>query len=368
MLRDASGEMALPPEAEQAIELEPPLWLAVEIKKDGGCTLRYCQKVEPAADVTRLQNFSHQQTRLAIFRAVRDFFAQDGFLEVDTPIAVRCPGMEPYLDTFAVGNLYLRTSPELHMKRLLAGGFDKIFQIAPCFRAGDHGSIHREEFQLLEWYRAFADLNHLIDDVGRMLHHLSNYAEDPDYFKRRPQVIDCETLFREQLDIQLVDHEDREPLRAGLDRFGLNYEENDDWDTLYFRLFLNLIEAKLGFDAPLILQHYPASQAALAKKAPLQAGHMPFCYRFELYIRGIELANAFYELTDAAEQRTRFEADRRLRGELGKPVYDLDEAFLAALEGGMPPSAGIALGMDRLVMALLGKTRLDEILPFPEAD
>jgi len=366
LLRDGSGEIAVPEAAVSDLDGTRTHWAALRFEGWDRAARLAAQPIAPSPEVARLQaGFERQRGRMAIHQAIRGFFRDRGFLEVDTPVRVPCPGMEPYLDSFAAQGLYLRTSPELHMKRLLAAGFDPIFQIAPCFRAGERGSRHREEFLMLEWYRAFADLETLIDDVAALLHALAPLAANPDYFRRSPEVVTVQALFAERLDLHLRDCEDRAPLRSCLEAKKLGWDEDDDWDTLFFKLFLNCIEPRLGFERPLILRNYPASQAALARLGQVGSDEMPYCLRFELYVRGVELANAFDELTDPAEQRARFEADRALRQKLGKPVYPIDEAFMAALESGLPPSAGIALGVDRLAMVLLGASSLDEILPFP---
>lgn len=364
-LIDVGGSMDVAPLPEN---LSKPgfYWVALRFSAPGKFEVVYRHQLRAAEDTDRLvRNHETYLARFRILSAVKRFFLDHEFVEVDTPAQVACPGMEPYLDSFPVKDGWLRTSPELHMKRLLAAGFDRIFQIGPCFRAGDHGSQHREEFQMLEWYRAFADLDDICDDIQKLLRDLSDWAVDPVYFRHPPRRVTCRDLFLQHLDLELNDCENREPLIAKAREKGLNAGDEDDWDTLYFLLFLNFIEPHLGADRATIVTDYPASQAALAVKAPPQPGKMPTCYRFELYIKGIEIANAFYELTDAEEQRTRFEADRAARRNLDKAVYEVDEKFMEALQSGMPPSAGIALGVDRLVLALLGKKNLSETLPFP---
>jgi lysyl-tRNA synthetase class 2 len=365
-LRDDSGVCPLPESILEQLDNTAAYWLALDMRAPDQGTPVYIQQVHPSAEVARArENHEVHQKRWTIHQNVRRFFLDTGFTEVDTPLIVSCPGMEPYLDSFPAGKGYLRTSPELHMKRLLAMGYQHIFQMGPCFRAGDHGSLHREEFHMLEWYRAFADLNHLMEDIRNLLAVLAPDSHDADYFSRPPEQITCAELFYRHLDLELKDHHNREPLRATLRARNISFDDGDDWDTLYFLLFLNFIEPHLGHDAPLIVTDYPAGQAALAKTAPSKPGRMDTCYRFELYIKGIEIANAFYELTDPETQRIRFEEDQRIRAAQGKVVYPIDEDFMAALTSGIPPSAGIALGVDRLVMMLLGKSKLKEILPFP---
>ncbi len=365
ILRDSSGHLVLPQSLCEQLDPDRAWWLAVHFRSETEYELVYRRAVDPSPEVAALQrDFETHRDRWAIHRNLRSFFTSGGFLQVDTPLCVPCPGMEPYLESYPAGPGYLRTSPELHMKRLLAGGFDKIFQVGPCFRAGDKGKHHREEFLMLEWYRAFADLNHLIADLRALIHGLADFSKDSSYFRRPFQVISCQTLFKEHLGLQLRGTEEHEPLRACLRLRNIPFSGDDDWDMLYFLLFLNFIEPQLGMDRPTVVTDYPASQAALAKKAPVLPGAMPSCYRFELYLKGIEIANAFYELTDPVEQRQRFDRDRRIRADLGKVAYPIDEHFMAALESGVPPCAGIALGVDRLVTVLLGRDALDDILPF----
>lgn len=366
-LQDSSGVFRLPQTAMDALNASAPAWVAMQLGADGRVELCHHQALALDSQLQgALARADRLRQRLAIHGEIRAFFREQSFLEVDTPLAVPNPGSEPYLDTFPVDGLWLRTSPELHMKRLLGLGLDNIFQMGPCFRKGDRGHWHREEFHMLEWYRCFADLDHIANDLTGLFHRLAPFAQDPDYFAREPERVTCAELFARHLGLELRDHEDKAPLRQALSARGIETLEEDDWDTLYFLLFLNFIEGKLGLERPTFVSHYPASQAALAKRAPVQPGQMPSCYRMEVYLRGgIELANGFYELTDAAEQRARFAEDRARRQAMGKPCYADDPAFLATLERGLPPCAGIALGVDRFVACLLGASTLDEILPFP---
>ncbi len=364
VLRDGTGALPIHKQALRDLELSGPAWFACRIQEGRYETL-YFQPIQPSTEVAGLhEKHDLLHKRWDIHQAVRQFFLSRSFVEADTPLRVACPGMEPYLDAISASGAWLRTSPELHMKRLLAGGLGNLFQFAPSFRAHERGKLHREEFLMLEWYRAFADLNHIVEDVTALLVALAPLSTDRGYFESSPEMVTCAELFQRHLDLELRDHENREPLRQALGDRRIAFDPEDDWDTLFFLLFLNFIEPHLGRERPAIVTRYPASQAALAKLAPQIEGDMPTCYRFELYLRGMELANAFYELTDPEEQRQRFESDRVQRAHLGKPVYPIDEAFMAALESGLPPAAGIALGLDRLVLALLGKKDLAEVQPF----
>ncbi|CAM2011438.1 EF-P lysine aminoacylase EpmA [Acanthopleuribacter pedis] len=364
VLQDDSGSLPLPAAVAVQLPSASPSWAAIRLDHDGWHLVYQAPIAVNEATGPLFAKQAMLKRRGRIHQKVRRFFLNADFLECDTPVKVACPGMEPYLDTFAAGDQWLRTSPELHMKRLLAGGLEKVFQFAASFRAGDIGRMHREEFIMLEWYRLWADLDRLQEDVQGLFAELAEEATDPAYFRRPIEVVTCAGLFERYLDLPLRDHHNRDPLRACLEAKGLPWSEEDDWDTLYFQLFLNFIEPRLGFEQPTLVTAYPASQAALAKKMPVVAGEMPACYRFEIYVKGIELANAFYEVTDHGVQRARFAADQEERRALGKAVYPMDEAFLAALASGMPPAAGIALGLDRLVLALLGGDDLATILPF----
>ena len=339
--------------------------MALSYETPEKCELVFKQIVHLSRESAWAQHhYDRFKQRWQIHSHIRDFFLEQGFLETHTPSRVTCPGMEPYLDSFAAGDGYLRTSPELHMKRVMAMGFDKIFQMGSCFRAGDMGRHHRPEFIMLEWYRIFADLEHLVEDLAGLLQHLAPFAKDPEFITKPFEIKTCQELFAEHTGIELTDLENREPFKEVLKIKGIPYSEEDDWDTLYFLVFLNLVEPQLGKIRPTIVTRYPASQAALARMGRAKKGEMPYCHRFELYLRGLEIANAFYELTNPEEQRERFEKEREERRALGKTVYDIDEAFMTALESGIPPSAGIALGVDRLVLAVMGLDNLEEIIPF----
>lgn len=365
ILRESSGHWPLPLELCAQLDGSCDYWGVIKGVPDQPEWVQLMPKQQTPSVAPLMKGFRLHQKRFALHCEIEQFFRERHFVKVDTPAWVLNPGMEPYLDTFAVGDGWLRTSPELHMKRLLAAGHDRLFQVAPCFRKGDRGRWHREEFLMLEWYRLFAGLDELIEDLRQLLPCLASLSAEPDYWKRDLEVIRVVDLFERELGIRLRDCQDREPLRkALLDRGFDGFDQDDDWDTLFHLAFLNFIEPKLGFGHPVIVRDYPASQAALARLGQPEPDVMPHCLRFELFAKGIELANAFDELTDASEQRARHEADRKVRRELGKPVYAQDEAFLQALASGLPPAAGIALGIDRLVALILGANSLDDILPF----
>jgi len=277
---------------------------------------------------------------------VRSFFARRGFLEVDTPLLVPSPGLDLHLDAVEAGGGYLITSPEYQMKRLLVGGMPRIYGMPHVFRRGELGARHNPEFTMVEWYRAFAGVGEVMRDTEELVAELSG------------------ALGRRQ---RFVPPFARLSLREAFERFASVREDDffamaaHDQDS-FFRILVEKVEPALAFLGPTFLVDYPVSHASLARAKPEDPR---VCERFELYVRGIELCNGFGELTDPAEQRRRFALDQAARASLGKPVYPVDERFVASLEEGMPPSAGNALGLDRLVALCLGETEIARVMPFP---
>jgi len=316
--------------------------------------------------------------RAHILREVRAFFDSRGFLEVETPRLVVSPGMEPHLHAFAVEGQprrYLPTSPELHLKRLLAGGYERIYEMGRVFRAEERGQHHLPEFTLLEWYRAAAGLPALMDDCEGLLRHVVAAVAPPagaasvclrDLRVGEPfERLTYREAMRRHTAIDPADFPPAAgvaPLRVAIAALGIHTADDDDWDTLVTRLFIDRVEPHLGRARPCFVTEFPATQAALARIRP-DAG-WPVAERFELYVAGIELANAFFELTDVEEQRRRFVAWQGERRRLGREVYPIDEAFMAALAAGLPESAGIALGVDRLVMLVTGAPDVASVVAF----
>jgi lysyl-tRNA synthetase class 2 len=321
-----------------------------------------------------------------ILAALRAFFASEGFVEVQTPALQVSPGLEPHLKAFATRlhdprdgiarPRYLHTSPEFAMKKLVAGGMEKIWQLAPVFRDGERGATHHPEFAMLEWYRAGATYRDLMEDCealsraaqaasgGRALAWHGQTADANLPFER----LSVAEAFARHAGIDILAtapdpaHPDLSLLAVAAARTGIAPHPGDDWESLYFRIFLDRVEPHLGVSAPTILHDYPVSMAALSRRKP---GDPRLAERFELYVCGLELANAFSELTDPKEQRARFLADQARKQALYGETYPVDEDFLAALEHGLPDCAGIALGFDRLVMLCTGAEHIEDVLWAP---
>ncbi len=305
-----------------------------------------------------------------------------GYEEVETPVLVRAPGMEPPIQAFrtdfvpelggvAARPLWLHTSPEFAMKRLVADGWERPFQLAKVFRNGEVSPTHNPEFTLLELYRAHADYHALMDDlelvfreVARALGHAGALAwggQAMDLAAPFERVTVREAVLRETgLDVRALAGVDE--LRRAAKAAGFHVPDPPaSWDDVFFCVFLSAVEPKLGMERPTFLVEYPARLASLARLKPDDS---TVAERFELYAAGLELANGFSELTDPAEQRRRFQLEQAERRATGREVYPLDEPFLEAL-GRMPPAAGVAVGFDRLAMLLTGARSIDEVLLFP---
>ncbi len=307
------------------------------------------------------------QARAELLAKIRAFFRQVGVLEVETPACSFHAATDSALASFRIDytgpgappgrGLYLHTSPEFAMKRLLAAGSGPIYQICKVFRDGERGRLHHPEFSLLEWYRPGFDHLRLMDEVAALVNAVlpePRPVERLSYGEafRRYLAIDPHRLSADELRACA-----KSQGIAGVD--DLDLEGRDAWLDL---LLSHCIEPRLGRGALCFLYDYPASQAALARVRP---GEPPLAERFELYIEGLELANGFHELADAAEQRRRFERDLQRRRMAGKPAVPLDENLLAALEKGLPDCAGVALGLDRLLMVITQAAHIDQVLAFP---
>ena len=304
----------------------------------------------PPADSDALRDLRRVlDLRAKLNEAIRRFFRERGFLEVETPVVLPGNAPEANIDAVPAGAGWLRTSPELHMKRLLAAGCENIFQLGPVARAGEHGRWHHPEFCLLEWYRAHAGYLEILADTKALLAFLAAELRGGTDFAWQGKPVSFAQDLWEKASVSqaFIQHAGWDPARNfDPDRFDLD--------------LVTRVEPALPPDHPVVLIDYPAPLAALARRKPddpLRAE------RWELYLGGVELANAYSELTDPAEQRARFEEANAARVRRGAKPYPLDEAFLAALPQ-MPPSGGIALGVDRLLMILVDADSLDGVLPF----
>ncbi len=315
--------------------------------------------------------------------AWRAGFLERGFVEVETAALQTSPGNEAHISAFATQieapggarhPLYLHTSPEFACKKLLAAGETRLFNVARVFRNGERGPLHHPEFTLLEWYRTEADYLELIDDCrfvlaaavdaagGRTLRWRGGEA---DAFAE-PERLSVAAAFRRYADIDLLGTLNApQPEPAGLvaqaQRLGIRVASDDTWSDLFSKILCSHIEPHLGFGRPTVLMEYPVVEAALARPCAHDAR---LAERFELYACGVELANAFGELTDAVEQRRRFEMQMQQRQAIYGERYPVDEEFLAALAQ-MPQASGIALGVDRVAMLATGATHIEQVLWTP---
>ena len=278
--------------------------------------------------------------RARVLREIRAFFDARGFTEVETPVRIPAPAPEPHIDCPPSGDCFLRASPELQMKKLLAAGMERVYQIGPCFREGEKGSRHNPEFTMLEWYRAHADYTQIALDAEELVGEVLR--------PRRGAALPAEPM-RPRRGAALPGPFQRIAVREAYLRWA-GWDPVEAWDQDRFDFDMaTKIEPNLP-KGPLFLMDYPAPAASLAR---LKADDPRVAERWELYVDGLELANAFTELTDPVEQRRRFECARAERRAIGEADYPLDEAFLDALAR-MPPSGGVALGVDRLVMLACG--------------
>jgi lysyl-tRNA synthetase class 2 len=295
------------------------------------------------------------EQRARVLAAIRDYFCDEGFLEVETPVRVRAPGVDAHVDAFRAEGGYLITSPELHLKRLLVGGFPRVFELSRVLRAHESGRLHEPEFTLLEWYRAFAGQHEIRRDTERIVERAAKSVQ-----KRAELALPDGRRIRCQRPFPVVSVREAFRRFAGV-KDAVDLAQSDE--ARYFELMVSRVEPGLAkLDRPVFLTDYPISQAALARSSPADAR---VAERFELYVGGIELANGYGELTDPGEQARRFAAERARRRRERRRVYPTDQKFLAALREGMPPSGGNALGVDRLVMLAAGADSVASVRAFP---
>ncbi len=287
-------------------------------------------------------------SRALLLRSLRTTLDEVGFTEVETPIRIVAPANEPHINPPPSGKAFLRASPELQMKQLLTLGFSKIYQIGPCFRAGERGDKHNPEFTMLEWYRTNADYTHILGDLKKMI------------CDAAATVCGCHEISYNGTLIDLASSWEKITVREAMKRYaGWDPIENFNPERFDFDMAMK-IEPSLPKDRPCVLIDYPAQAASLSRLCHHDGR---IAERWEAYIGGLELCNAYSELTNPVEQRRRFEEARDIKAACGETVLPLDEAFLASL-GGMPPSGGAALGVDRLAMLLLDTSLIDDVRPF----
>ena len=302
------------------------------------------------------------ESRAQLLAHVRGFFSERQVLEVETPVLgrhgvtdVNLDGIPAAVDAGGVQGGWLQTSPEYHMKRLLAAGSGSIFQIARVFRNGERGKRHNPEFSMLEWYRVGFDDQQLMREVADLVCGWLECSPPVtlSYREAMQSIAGIDPMTITDRDLERYCEQWLEPEQlAGLGR-----------DGCLDLVMSFVVEPELGREQPVFINRYPASQAALARISEHQGYEV--AHRFELYINGLELCNGYWELTDPADQRARFAADNRLRRASGKPEMAIDDAFLAALDNGLPDCAGVALGLDRLLMLKLGSTDIRDVLAFP---
>lgn len=315
---------------------------------------------QPSCDLKAMR------ARAKMYAQIRQFFAEREVLEVETPVLSQAGVTDVYLASVQAHRHvqgkkqthYLQTSPEFAMKRLLASGSGPIYQICKVFRDDEHGRKHNSEFTMLEWYRPAFSLKDLMLEVTDLL----NVVLAQRFGEVRPTIYSYKHAFMDRLDLNpltatLAD------LKDACRRVGLNLDLGDDRLGYIDLLFSHMVEPSLGFDTPVFLTDFPPELASLAKTRSDEDGEL-VAARFELYIEGLELANAYDELIDASVLRSRFEADNHEREKLGLHVMPLDEYLLAALPN-MPECSGIALGIDRLLMVVTEQMKLEKVITFP---
>lgn len=294
-------------------------------------------------------------------RAVRDFFVRQGVREVLTPTLVKCPGLEPSLWPFSTEVLkgsareraFLPTSPEIHLKKALTRGWTDIFEIKNCFRNNEDSPHHANEFLMLEWYRAYADLDLIASDLRELLAFLNAHGWGEKADVRR---LTFKDLFRQHLEFELRADCAREELAVLCERNGVEFMKGDSFNDLFHRLLIEKIEPHLSEYGAVIVSGFLPSMAALAK-----LDGEGFADRFEFYWNGLEIANAFNEVTDPEEQSRRWQLELEERRHLGTGELPVDEELIEALKRGLPPTGGIALGMERLYMACTGCADIREL-------
>ena len=288
------------------------------------------------------------QQRARILQGIRQFFIEKGYLEIETPHRIPTPAPESHIDAIPSGTWFLHTSPELCMKRLMASGYEKIFQICRCWRERERGGLHLPEFTLLEWYRTGGDYHSLMEECEGMIRFVARAIGLGQKIIFRGREIDLSKPWQEISVKEAFRFYTKISITEALEQ------------NLFDEIMVQEIEPNLGVEIPTFIYDYPAERGALAR---LKQEDPSVAERFELYIGGLELANGFSELVDSEEQRRRFHLENENRQSIGKRIYSMPDKFLAELDS-MPPSAGIALGVDRLVMVFWDAKTIDEVVAF----
>ena len=296
--------------------------------------------------LARRKRALHQ--RATILQRIRQFFVERGYLEVETPHRIPTPAPESHIDAVPSSTWFLHTSPELCMKRMMAAGYDKIFQICRCWREKERGKLHLPEFTLLEWYRAGGDYRSLMEECEELVR-----------FAATGIGLGPKLIFRGRK-IDLSGPWERISVNEAFHRYAQTSVAETLQKGLFDEIMVRDIEPNLGIEKPMFIYDYPAQRGALAR---LKQEDSTVAERFELYMGGLELANGFSELIDSEEQRRRFYWENENRQSHGKSIYPMPDRFLAELDD-MPPSAGIALGVDRLVMVFSDAETIDEVVAF----
>lgn len=334
----------------------------LELSPDGSLHCTALERLTPGQPQAAPRSAHALAQRQRAFQAIRAYFERHRFLEVSTPTFGVCPGLDPHVHSLSTvtterGVEHLMTSPELFMKRLLVSGVPRCFQLAQVFRAGERGAWHEPEFTLLEWYRAYEGQDAILADTEALVREVArSVADDPTEAERNREL---------SLDAPFLRLTVREAFSIHADVADACELAQSHPET-FEQLLVDRVEPALrSLPGPVFLTHFPAARAALARLSPDDPST---ALRFELYVNGVEIANGYDELTDPIEQRQRFVLELERRRQAGEPSYPLDERFLDALSAGMPPAAGIALGVDRLLAVLLGHSGIGAFYAFPSSE
>jgi len=314
-------------------------------------------------------------SRIQIIRSIRNFFHNRNYLETDTPIAVRLPGQEPYLNPIPVTitdpsnntqKMYLQTSPEFAMKKLIATGMDKIFQICKCFRNNESwGGIHNTEFTMIEWYQKVS-LEDIMNEAEALFKYVAqkinvsefSYKDSKVNIQQQWDRISVKQLFKQHLDANLDQLLTRDSVQALAKQRGYEVNEKYSYEDIFYKIFLNDIEPHLGKQKPVFVYDYPAQLCSLSKLSIDEK----YAQRTELYICGLELANAFGELIDSKKQNDNLKEDQKKRKQLKKDIYDIDKEFINSLNDINEDLSGIALGIDRMILLFNNTDEINEVI------